>query len=219
MLDTLLVHQEDQPRSAAINMALDQAMLECSEVPRLRLYRWALPAITFGYFGALADTNQYLSTHDIVRRWTGGGMVFHGDDLTYALVLPSKVVPRQLATARAVYAAVHNAIRRALGDAVAVQVAPRTGENRAVACFQSPVENDLMAGERKIAGAAQRRTRSGLLQQGSIQGVPLPQEFPERFALALCPAAEWQPLPAGLLRRAEALAAARYATPEWLRLR
>ena len=38
---------------------------------------------------------------------------------------------------------------------------------------------------RKIAGAAQRRTRRGLLQQGSIQGITMNTDLAEKFAQAL----------------------------------
>ena len=48
----------------------------------------------------------------------------------------------------------------------------RTGDPRSLdnECFAKPVRADVMIDGRKIAGAAQRRTRRGLLQQGSIQG-------------------------------------------------
>ena len=38
---------------------------------------------------------------------------------------------------------------------------------------------------RKIAGAAQRRTRRGLLQQGSIQGITMKTDLAQKFAQAL----------------------------------
>ena len=81
---------------------------------------------------------------------------------------------------------------------------------------------DLMAGGRKIVGGAQRRTRAGVLHQGSIQNLSARTDWP-----ALAPAlavgfgrahekivadAEW-------LRRARGLAEAKYATGEWLRAR
>src|SRR5207249_1341892 len=52
-------------------------------------------------------------------------------------------------------------------------------------CFANPVRADVMIDGRKIAGAAQRRTRRGLLQQGSIQGVDLANGLAECFAHAL----------------------------------
>ena len=53
-------------------------------------------------------------------------------------------------------------------------------------CFANPVRADVLSNGRKIAGAAQRRTRRGLLQQGSIQGVDLATKFADQFASELC---------------------------------
>jgi hypothetical protein len=47
-------------------------------------------------------------------------------------------------------------------------------------CFANPVRADVMTDGRKIAGAAQRRTRRGLLQQRSIQGIELENGLAER---------------------------------------
>src|SRR5437667_12195247 len=52
-------------------------------------------------------------------------------------------------------------------------------------CFANPVRADVLVDGRKVAGAAQRRTRSGLLHQGSIQRVDLGAEFAQRFAKEL----------------------------------
>ncbi len=87
------------------------------------------------------------------------------------------------------------------------------------ACFANPVIADVMADERKIAGAAQRRTRASLLQQGSIQLQNLGEDFRVCLATAMAEkifAAEMQPV---AVRRAEDLAAQKYATPGWLHRR
>ncbi len=52
-------------------------------------------------------------------------------------------------------------------------------------CFANPVRADVMIDGRKVAGAAQRRTRAGLLQQGSVQYVDLGNGLAERFVQAL----------------------------------
>ena len=70
------------PHSAAMNMAIDEALLETAVVPTIRFYRWGSPALSFGYFGKFSDVAIYAAERDLVRRWTGGGIVFHGDDLT-----------------------------------------------------------------------------------------------------------------------------------------
>ena len=76
-----------------------------------------------------------------------------------------------------------------------------------------------MIDDRKIAGAAQRRTRSGLLQQGSIQGVDLGNDFAERFARALSANCSERKINEEVLNRARELAYCKYGTAAWLRKR
>src|SRR5438034_8457361 len=85
----LHVYHDDRSHSAAMNMAIDEALLESATVPSIRFYGWHSPALSFGYFGRFSDVAIYAGERDLVRRWTGGGIVFHGDDLTYSIVLRS----------------------------------------------------------------------------------------------------------------------------------
>src|SRR5215475_8549567 len=85
---TLWVYHDDTPHSAAMNMAIDEALLEYATIPLIRFYRWESSALSFGYFGRFTDIARYQCERDLVRRWTGGGIVFHGEDLTYSVVIP-----------------------------------------------------------------------------------------------------------------------------------
>src|SRR6184192_4575412 len=89
MFAALNVYHDAAAHSAAMNMAIDEALLEAAKVPSIRFYSWQSPALSFGYFGKFRDVVDYVSTRDLVRRWTGGGMVFHGEDLTYSIVIPA----------------------------------------------------------------------------------------------------------------------------------
>jgi lipoate-protein ligase A len=71
----------------------------------------------------------------------------------------------------------------------------------------------------KVAGAAQRRTRRGLLQQGSIQGVDLTSKFPDQFARELCSKCYHKTLDEDLIARAHEIAEQKYETQVWLRKR
>src|SRR5437763_13241232 len=84
-------------------------------------------------------------------------------------------------------------------------------------CFANPVRADVLSEGHKVAGAAQRRTRRGLLQQGSIQNVELESGFADSFAQALCAHCRQKRPDPALLARAEEIAAQRYGTPSWLR--
>jgi lipoyl(octanoyl) transferase len=72
---------------------------------------------------------------------------------------------------------------------------------------------------RKIAGAAQRRTRRGLLQQGSIQGTEFADNLTERFAHALSANCRERKVDEEILKLARELAERKYSTESWLRKR
>jgi len=86
-------------------------------------------------------------------------------------------------------------------------------------CFANPVRADIMLNGRKVAGAAQRRTRAGLLHQGSIQRVDLGNGLAERFARELSNVRSEESLDKSLLERAEKIAEQKYATQNWLQRR
>jgi lipoate-protein ligase A len=218
LLPELHVYDNREFRSAAMNMAVDEALLELADAPSLRFYSWAKPSLSFGYFGAFADVAEEAMSRDLVRRWTGGGIVLHGTDLTYSLILPSNGA-RDLPPSRAIYVEVHDAIRRALSGHLPVELASQDSPKMSAACFANPVTADVLANGQKIAGAAQRRTRAGLLHQGSIQNIALPESFRDAFARELCPNFERKPLPPLLLERAKTLAEQKYGTDIWLRQR
>src|ERR1700716_131669 len=210
MLDALHVYDDCESQSAALNMAVDEALLAEAAVPILRFYCWRQPALSFGYFGLYAEVAGQSPEREIVRRWTGGGMVPHGDDLTYSVIIPASH-PFFARSSLEIYAALHDAIRRAL-DANGVQAtlanfaAPKVSEN----CFANAVRADVMSGGQKIAGAAHRRSRAGLLHQGSIQHRDLPDRFRSDLAQVLCKRYEAKLLTPELLERSERIAATKY---------
>lgn len=220
MLFERLVVQDDRvASSAALNMAIDEALLDYATQPVLRFYRWERPSLSFGYFGKFADVASQARTLNIVRRWTGGGVVRHGEDLTYSLVTPARD-PASTRGPPAIYLALHKSIHEALlaegrESQLAAQAAPKVSE----ACFANPVRNDLLCDGRKIAGAAQRRTRRGFLHQGSIQLPGLSERFRERFASALAAQIQSEKMPPAVRDRATKLAAEKYATASWLHRR
>jgi lipoate-protein ligase A len=216
MLATLNVLDDREPRSAALNMAVDEALLEQTANPLLRFYRWLRPSISFGYFGHYAEVASDSEQRDIVRRWTGGGIVPHGDDLTYSIIIPRGNSSFQRSSLE-IYAAVHDAICRALqANGVEALLANDAAPKISESCFANAVRSDVMSGGEKIAGAAHRRSRAGLLHQGSIQRNDLPDRFRDDLAGILCPRFERIPLSSRLLDRATEIAEKKYATNEWL---
>lgn len=211
-------YQDGAAENAAMNMAIDEALLEFVQAPSLRIYNWKQPSLSFGYFGAFAEVEHETKKRDLVRRWTGGGIVFHGADLTYSFILPAKG-REPLPPAREIYLRVHEAIRRALSSHLSVDLAAENAPKISGACFANPVAADVMSEGKKIAGAAQRRTRLGLLQQGSIQLASLPASFAETFARELSPNFTRKEFPARVLSHAEDLATGKYGADAWLRQR
>ena len=216
---TLDVYHDTTPRSAAMNMAIDEALLEQATSPSIRFYRWDHPALSFGYFGKFADVANYSKERDLVRRWTGGGIVFHGDDLTYSIVVP--VTSEFFSTPpRSIYAAIHSALCDALkASGTAAALAPNNSSKVSDACFANPVLADVMVNGCKIAGAAQRRSRAGLLQQGSIRDVDLGNGLAMRFAGQLSDEAIAREFHGSIVGRARQIAAQKYETETWLRKR
>ena len=232
VLAALDICHDDNPQSGAMNMAIDEALLEVATVPLIRFYSWASPALSFGYFGTFDDVAGYASERDLVRRWTGGGVVFHGEDLTYSIVIPAS----DLAFAESSMSIYEN-VHRALADALAsngeraelaavaavcdrrIQTDSAVADRRYTYCFTNPVRADVMVDGHKIAGAAQRRTRRGLLQQGSIRHVDLSNGLAKRFAKELCGKCSERKIDDGLLDRAGEIAAQKYATAAWLQRR
>jgi lipoate-protein ligase A len=76
-----------------------------------------------------------------------------------------------------------------------------------------------MLGGRKVAGAAQRRARGGLLHQGSIQHVDLAPDFAARFARVLSANYNQRDIDNELLNRAREIAQEKYQTVDWLQRR
>ena len=225
----LTIYHDETPHSAAMNMAIDEALLETAVVPSVRFYRWRSPALSFGYFGKFSDVAIYAAECDLVRRWTGGGIVFHGDDLTYSIVIPEND-PVFDESSIAIYEKIHRALCGALVKTgqravVAVDPASFSAATRAAVnasgynCFANPVRADVMMDGRKIAGAAQRRTRRGLLQQGSIQGFAMNTDVAQRFAQALSANCSEFEITKAILKQAQKVAQQKYGTESWLHKR
>lgn len=209
-------HLPTRKLNAASNMAVDELMLShypAPDQPRFRHYEWSNPAFTFGRSQKYVEAEAALPVHaswreahdhfadrfQLIRRTTGGGVVDHRDDWTYCLVIPSSHALARVAAGEA-YKQVHEMLAwafRAQDAEASLQPCPCDGEPRAkdVAkqCFQRAEPADVVdADGEKLAGAAQRRTRDGLLMQGSINRAAVRalnwDRFEQDFVGAL---AEW----------------------------
>lgn len=159
-------------RAAAENMAVDEILLSRAAEfahPVLRFYSWAEAAATFGYAQRIADVELFTTLRPLIRRPTGGGVVAHDRDWTYSLVFPPSD-PWYHLQAMESYQRVHEWMSAALQRMqISPQLAEFSDKSGPGQCFVGAERHDLVLDGRKIAGAAQRRNRDGLLIQGSLQ--------------------------------------------------
>ncbi|MEI6051204.1 MAG: lipoate--protein ligase family protein [Opitutaceae bacterium] len=175
----------ERTSGAAENMATDFLLLQSYPRPaaaRFRHYSWRGPAWTFGYSQKIALVRAQLpkdtNPNEVCRRPTGGGVVNHCDDWTYALVIPRGFAFEELRATES-YRRVHECLATALraqGVPAVVKThcePPAEGERvcgPVGVCFQRAELYDVVHGDtgEKIAGAAQKRNKRGLLFQGSL---------------------------------------------------
>jgi lipoate-protein ligase A len=161
-------------------MAADEAVFLLSRdrisPPTIRFYAWLAPAVSIGRFQQIDRDIDLAACRkrsiDIVRRPTGGKAVFHGQDLTYAVVgveqrdgFPADII--------GTYRMVSRCLIRGLREiGIEAQVA---GEGRALpetparaSCFSAPSRYELLVRGRKICGSAQVRSHGAFLQHGSL---------------------------------------------------
>ena len=179
----------DGRHDPAFNMAADEALLESSRErgrPLLRFYGWDCPAVSIGYVQRLDAAPAGFA---VVRRPTGGGVVYHDHDFTYTVVVPAGHWLANLDRTQS-YDRINQAVQAGLADLacpadLADQDIPHSVDRLTMICFQNPTKYDVLLNGVKIAGSAQRRTAHGILHQGSIHfGGPLPYSRP-RLAQAL----------------------------------
>jgi lipoate-protein ligase A len=199
----MLFLEDLEPREASLQMAVDRILLEITLLPILRIYRWLEPCVTIGYFESIADAELRFPRVPIVRRWTGGGAVLHGTDAPYSLIVPRS---EPLASVRPSesYRLIHGALAKALREDIPeVCAAKESKAKQSNLCFENPVADDLVLGNCKVAGAGQRRTRLGLLHQGSIQIGGSNFHRARNFASILSGEVQSILLPDGLIQKAK----------------
>jgi lipoate-protein ligase A len=142
--------------------------------PTLRVYRWNPPAISLGYHQSFDDFDRnklFTDGIDIVKRLTGGKAIFHSEELTYSVVMPSENT-----NLRDVY----NFINRGLLEGVRMlgidaELTTHSKDFRtfyktpeSISCFSSVAKSEIQVRGRKLVGSAQRRFGNVVLQHGSF---------------------------------------------------
>ena len=202
---------------AAFNMALDESLLRTAMKrgrPLLRVYSWEKPAVTFGYFQKFPA--QLADDYEVVRRLTGGGVVYHVRDTTYTVVVPPGHSLHAMKTADA-YCMLHKAVAAAFETQPHLHDTELHSPQGQYECFQKPMRGDVVTDGRKLAGGAQRRTKSGMLHQGSIDAKLSAEQLQRGFGETLeIDFAEYEVADAERTL-AEKLVVEKYATDAWTR--
>lgn len=169
---------EEEPRSGAINMAIDEALAESAaagdHLPTLRFYQWEKPTLSLGRFQPVSDVDEEALAADgvdLVRRSTGGRAILHQDELTYSVTAPideprmtGRVMDAYVQLSRGLVAGLN-----ALGLGVGTEEgSTRTGRDASPACFEIPSAYEIVIHGRKLIGSAQSRRNGYVLQHGTL---------------------------------------------------
>lgn len=172
--------------SAEDNMLFDRTLLHDAESykePVLHFYEWKNPSATYGHF---IDPEKFFCmeslTIDIAKRPTGGGIIFHTNDLAFTVLIP-KHHPAYLLNTLERYSYINRTIAEALhsftaGSPQLLYTDPKTKSSLTQHfCMAQPTIYDIMLNGKKIGGAAQRRTKFGFIHQCSINLMPTPLDL------------------------------------------
>jgi lipoate-protein ligase A len=174
----ILFPSETAPGAA--QMARDRWLLtDGPDGCAVRLYAWNPPCLSLGHFqNQVPDELPGMPPHDVVRRVTGGGAIFHDREITYAIA-GAMTHPALAGTMPQLYARINRAWIAALRDTCGVTVTERGGaisskslSSKAFACFADEAPSDLVVAQEhgggKILGSAARETAGRRLVHGSL---------------------------------------------------
>jgi lipoate-protein ligase A len=164
---------QTEQKSANENMAIDDALLssyEKNDSAILRLYTWD-KSLTIGVsqnFTKYSFIDEY--NGNCAKRITGGGILFHGHDLSYSLVIPTEFFQGQ--SIKQSYESICSFILRFytdLGlDAKYAKDDLKVQLSKSEYCQVGFEAYDILVNGIKIGGNAQRRTKKAIFQHGSI---------------------------------------------------
>ena len=194
------------PLDGVRNMAIDEALLRhfdpATSPPVLRLYGWQPAALSIGRFQKVEDDLDRVRISadrlTVVRRITGGGALYHADELTYAVICAPHQIPAASSVKDSfrVVTSFLLALYQGLGlhavyAADAGQPDRRIG-GRTPLCFAGTESYDILVNGRKLGGNAQRRQKAVIFQHGSIplvdrwcEGLPYLRSRPEGLDAAV----------------------------------
>ncbi len=230
------------------NMALDELLWQAAAGESLayfRTYGWLRrPWVSLGRFQDAGQLDQEpgLASLPRVRRISGGGLIVHDNEITYAMALSKALAPER----DLLYQAFHRAVQAELARwGIEARVGPGDGQPHAsrarrrepLLCFQRTDRYGLYVNGLKVLGSAQRRSSQSVLMHGSliiaasaalpavpglrqatgqlVEAEPLQAALERAAAAAIDIPLERRPMPKSMLEAARQLADTKYRH-EWL---
>ncbi|MDA7818432.1 lipoate--protein ligase family protein [Sulfurimonas sp.] len=170
--------------SARENMAIDKVLFESFSqtlIPTLRVYTWE-KSFTYGVSAKISEIKDkeellpYKSNY--AKRMTGGGILFHGNDVSYSLVIPTSYM-NNLSVKQSYEKICHFllAFYKSLGlKAIYAKDDESVAKSHNEFCQLGFEDYDILINGIKMGGNAQRRTKDVIFQHGSI-GINRQEDF------------------------------------------
>lgn len=165
------------PAEGTWDMAVDEFLFRSlTDDPEttVRFYRWIRPTVSLGYgqdFARVVD-GAYCRAHgiDIVRRITGGKLVLHDREVTYAVISSDAgTFTENLGDS---YRLISRGLMAGLSlmglDAALAGPPPEAYVRGTLPCFSHPGLDEVETAGLKVIGSAQKRVGAKFLQHGSI---------------------------------------------------
>lgn len=163
-----------QNLSSNDNTNIDKALFKAFEngsLPILRLYSWQ-KSVTFGAGQNPSDYENLLKEYknNFSKRITGGGVLFHGHDISYSLILPSSFIDNK--SVKETYELICSFILEFYSN-LGLK-ASFAKDIKSIVLSKSPFcqvgfeAYDIIVNGRKIGGNAQKRAKNVIFQHGSI---------------------------------------------------
>lgn len=160
--------------SASQNMAIDEALMknfQKDDLPIFRLYSWDSDAFTIGKFQDVNKIENFSEYgKNFTRRVTGGGLLLHGFDISYSLILPTTLLAK-----KSVKESYEFICQFLLELYIKLGFEPNFAKDtmndslsKSAFCQVGFEPYDIIIKDKKIGGNAQKRTRELIYQHGSI---------------------------------------------------
>jgi lipoyl(octanoyl) transferase len=168
------------PASASFNMALDEVLfstLSSGGISTFRVYQWQRPSFSIGISQDPRNTllldKCFSDGVSVVRRMTGGGALFHNDEITYSFSCTKEEAgePKDVLVSYRDICGFLLLFYKKLGLSASFACQDKDFSRKSLPhdlCSASHEKYDLLIRSKKIGGNAQKRCRNFIFQHGAV---------------------------------------------------